>query len=258
MASNDEVLASLRGRPRPGLQARASGPGWREMLPGDRPGVGQNPIDYFNRFKPDFENPYTKMFTDRLEGVSYDPSGVQAFKERALQAGESPWARMMREKVDMEQGRALGSAGAQAAGATSGAMSNLAMRGGLSRGAAERLARGGMRDMAQARQDIYGRGAGQRLDVGIEDERQRLAALGALPGLQMEEYKTRIGGISPWMDLSKNLQGFQGDMFKARMATEGAGKVADTIASAYGVFPSGNQRQPARLPNGRPRPNLLA
>lgn len=251
MASNDEVLASLRGRPRPGLQTRASGPGWREMLPGDRPGVGQNPIDYFNRFKPDFENPYTKMFTDRLEGVSYDPSGVQAFKERALQAGESPWARMMREKVDMEQGRALGSAGAQAAGATSGAMSNLAMRGGLSRGAAERLARGGMRDMAQARQEIYGRGAGQRLDIGIEDEKQRLAALGALPGLQAQAYETQLRGVSPWMDLAGKRLDFEKDIFGQRMAGYGAEKTAEAISGAYGV------RMPGATSVRPQRPNLL-
>lgn len=236
MASNDEVLASLRGRPRGEIRFRNS---------------AYMPTDYMERIAPKFDEQGFRRIEDLLSGASYDQSGLQAFKERALQTGESPWARMMREKTDMEQGKALSSAGAQAAGATSGAMSNLAMRGGLSRGAAERLARGGMRDMAQARQEIYGRGAGQRLDIGIEDEKQRLAALGALPGLQAQAYETQLRGVSPWMDLAGKRLDFEKDIFGQRMAGYGAEKTAEAISGAYGT------RMPGATSVRPQRPNLL-
>lgn len=234
--SNADTLASLRNRPRGDLRYRNS---------------AYMPTDYAESIMPKFDEQGFGRVENMLSNATYDPSGMAAFKERALQTGESPWASMMKQKLGQEQSQALGTAGAQARSGAAQGMSDLAMRGGLSRGASERLAGRGMRDLNQMRQDIYGRGASQRLDVGIEDEKQRLAALGALPGLQMEEYRTKLGGASPWMDLAKSRLGFETDIFGQRMAGRGSEQIAQAISGINGIPLPGATHvgQQSRRPN---------
>jgi hypothetical protein len=77
------------------------------------------------------------------------------------QMEQSPWYKMALQKQGLEQSRLMNQAAQQQAGALAGARSQLAMRGGLRGGAAERLAQSGAENLATGLQQ-------QRMAGGIE------------------------------------------------------------------------------------------
>lgn len=120
-----------------------------------------------------------------------DPSGIAGFdqfKEFATSTTESPWAIAARQKLGVEESRRKGDIIAQSQGATAQAQSNLAMRGGLSSGARERIQAGGARDVLFGRQNLSGEALRGGVDIGLRDAAAKQGALGDL---------TRLGtGIS--------------------------------------------------------------
>jgi hypothetical protein len=84
------------------------------------------------------------------------------------QMEESPWYRMALEKQGAEQSRLLDQASRQQAGAMAGARSQLAMRGGLTGGAAERMATAGAGNLAEAMQQQRQGGAVERGQLGMQ------------------------------------------------------------------------------------------
>lgn len=81
---------------------------------------------------------------------------------------ESPWMNMALEKQAMDQSRAYGNAINQQQSALAQGRSNLAMKGGLSSGAAERMASQGANDLATTRQNILGQGISERANLGMQ------------------------------------------------------------------------------------------
>jgi hypothetical protein len=59
------------------------------------------------------------------------------------------------------------------------------MRGGLSGGAAERLAGQSARDIAMRRHEVNRQAINNRLGIGMEDERQKTGLLSQLPGMDL-------------------------------------------------------------------------
>lgn len=152
----------------------------------------------------------------------YDTSSIDALKARANAVGKSPWASMQEE--------ALGSQGAkQAMQGVMGARSQLAQKGGLSRGASERLATAGARNATDARL-----GAAQQ--ATMQDEQQKLDIMKALPGLESQEAQTRLAIDSPWLQMQgQNAQlqnAFNADLFKTKMGAYGAAKNSQAIANS--------------------------
>jgi hypothetical protein len=84
------------------------------------------------------------------------------------QMEESPWYRMALQKQGAEQASMLDQAGQQNASSAAQAMSNLAMKGGLRSGAAERLAGQAGENTALNRQNIMGQGAVERGNLGMQ------------------------------------------------------------------------------------------
>ena len=84
------------------------------------------------------------------------------------QMEQSPWYRMAGEKQSAEQARLMDQAARQQAGATAGARSQLAMRGGLGGGAAERLAGAGAENLANTMQQQRQGGAVERGQLGMQ------------------------------------------------------------------------------------------
>jgi hypothetical protein len=125
------------------------------------------------------------MQDNMTANLDVDMRGMDAYRERALNEGPSAWAGMMTEKQGLEEATARDNAVAQSAGATASAQSNLAMRGGLSSGARERVAAQGASDLMNSQQDIGRAGEQARLGIGIEDESMRMNALSQLPGMEL-------------------------------------------------------------------------
>lgn len=80
----------------------------------------------------------------------------------------SPWLRMAMDKQSAEQARQLNQVNSQTAGNIASARSNLAMRGGLRSGAAERLALSGMDASLAASQGVRAAGAVERGQLGMQ------------------------------------------------------------------------------------------
>lgn len=98
----------------------------------------------------------------------------------------SMWRQLQQQKLEGQAGQAA--AGAQAQ--TQNAMSNLAMRGGLRSGTAERLAGQGAQRAAQAQQKVLGQG----LNLDVADEQNRLQQLGAVNQANLQQAQFQRAG----------------------------------------------------------------
>lgn len=116
---------------------------------------------------------------DRLRSESMAPSS------------QSPWLKMQMQRINLNRNADIGSAMRQAAGQTGQARTSLAMRGGLSGGAAERLALGGQQQARLGQQDIRQGARQAELAAGQAAEENRLANLRALPGMETQLYGAR-------------------------------------------------------------------
>lgn len=113
-----------------------------------------------------------------------DAAGMEAFKQKALQQGPSSWANQAVAKQGLEEKSARQNLSEQGAAQNAMARSNLAMRGGLSGGAAERLAMGQERAGMAGAQNIGAQGALARANIGLQDEQTKNQFLQALPGAE--------------------------------------------------------------------------
>lgn len=88
--------------------------------------------------------------------------------------GPSPWSQLATMRQGLEESQARESASKMAANGRAGAMSDLAMRGGLDSGARERLARSGMRDALDMGMDVSRQGGINRLQIGMNDAQNNI------------------------------------------------------------------------------------
>jgi hypothetical protein len=102
------------------------------------------------------------------------PSVMPEFDKRAGAMGpsSSPWLGMQLNRQTLDQQNATDQAGANAAGQTAQARTGLAMRGGLTGGAGERLAMAGMRNAAQGQSDVLRQGMSDRMTAGIDASKE--------------------------------------------------------------------------------------
>lgn len=91
-----------------------------------------------------------------------------AGKLNASTISESPWVQMAMDKQASDQQRMFDQAQQNQQSALAQGRANLAMRGGLSSGAAERMANQGANDLAMARQNILSQGASERANLGMQ------------------------------------------------------------------------------------------
>ena len=140
-------------------------------------------------------------------------NGSSASKLRGYANGEqeSPWIAMAREKnklMDVEgRDKIMGQGQAGAAMAAD----NLAMQGGLTSGAQERLAGKASTDVMDRMQDLGRQSAQREADLGIEGGRERMNILGQVAGMEQ-----------------------QGGMFNTKMAQDEARRKSDYDMDLYG------------------------
>jgi len=97
----------------------------------------------------------------------YRPTTVTG-SEIQKQMEESPWYKMALQKQGLEEANLMNQAAAQQAGALAGSRSQLAMRGGLRGGSAERLAMSGAENLASTMQKQRMAGALERSNLGMQ------------------------------------------------------------------------------------------
>lgn len=138
---------------------------------------------------PDYSQAYdpkTMSLADYLAG-KYDPSGLNAYKEQAMRKGPSAWATLAgqqnAEQVAHQREAGAGEVNAQ----TAKNMDELAAHGGLSSGAMERAGTEGAKNYLSMSQDLGRQGNTNTLQIGINDEQNRIQQLGQLPGMEMQQ-----------------------------------------------------------------------
>lgn len=142
----------------------------------------------------------------RLAGVNLNTQGLEALRARALGTGPSTWAQMAEAKQRQEETQQRGQAAQQGASAQAQARAQLAMRGGLSGGARQRLAMQGARDQAQMGQQIGAQGQQARANIGLQDEQTRTQMLSQLPGQELAALQPAMQKASAWAQMAQNEQ----------------------------------------------------
>jgi hypothetical protein len=139
----------------------------------------------------------------------YDPikgneASMQAFRDRALQQGPSAWLNMQLENQKLGEEDALQKTASSNTGSMNQAMSALALRGGLSGGAAQRMVRQMGQQSMLGQQDIRRQGLTDRLGLQVADENTRNEFLKALPAAE-------VAWLQPQLEKARALTGVKTD-----------------------------------------------
>lgn len=164
----------------------------------------------------------------RFAGISADQRGLKAIREQALGMGESPWAKLQLAKQGIEEKGALENVGAQSAGARAEAESNLAMRGGLSGGARERLSQGAMSNAVLGGQGVRRAGELSRLGIQTTDELNRQNLLQQLPGMELAQ-------LNPELQKATYLSGVEQTQNAADIANQMANRATGIAGQQFNI-----------------------
>jgi len=159
----------------------------------DKEQKGPDPMAMYEKYKPQYESlrgpggglakefqmtadpNLAGGFAERLRGTG----DIERLRSRATAEGVSPEMQMMQQSQEQQ-------AQEQANQGMANTWGQMAMRGGLSGGARERLAGQSMQGLQRGLQDIG-------LQTGIEDQRQKLGLQQALPGLNLSQEGAILG-----------------------------------------------------------------
>lgn len=184
-------------------------------------------------------NPSTGFLDDKYNLKStLDTQALDKIQSQALSSGPSTWAQLQNQNIGTQAGLAKSNAASQSQGATADAMSHLAMKGGLSSGAQERVGQSGIAQNLAAQQGIGAQSDQALQNVALNDEQMKQSALASLPGMQMakEQYGQNLNQANIGNVLSQNQQEQMAKMaeYQAQMQAYGAQKSAQATALGGG------------------------
>lgn len=178
-------------------------------------------------------DPETGLLGENLQlGNNLDMGALDKMRQGAYRdpGQASMWRQLQQKKLEGQAGQAA--AGAQAQ--TQNAMSNLAMRGGLRGGSAERMAGQGAQQANMAQQGVLGRG----VDLDIADEQNRMGQLGAVNqgNLQAAQFERAGDQFNIQGALNETLQNRASDInsYNEQMRAWSAEKTAAATPSGGG------------------------
>jgi hypothetical protein len=181
----------------------------------------------------------------QYKGQTIDPNnleGYSAIKGDALRTGPSKWLTLAEQKQQAEQAQANDAANSNAMSGNAQARSTLAMRGGLSAGARERLGSQMQKDIVGARQQVAGQGILQRAQLNLQDEQMRRDSLNNFASAEgkLSTYNNDIGNQGSQFNILQALgEKSKGDddamnKWKIQMEKWAANKQADATANSGG------------------------
>lgn len=221
------------------------------------PAVPQPPVDPFQEellkmeqynqgYKPLYD-PFSMSSQSyakgQLDPLHMDTQGLDKYRQEALRTGPSTWAKLSGQMQDQQAISERSRAAAAAAGAGADARSQLAMRGGLDSGGRMSLAKAQMRNQMQGQQDISQQKGQNMLQIGINDEQNRISQLGQIPGLEAQAMapqlqKAQMGIQANQFDIGnqvKNasaLNDYNSNQYNQKMQAWAANKQANATANA--------------------------
>jgi hypothetical protein len=173
----------------------------------------------------------------QLSGINPDTTALSKFRAEATRTGPSAWSALMRQQQaeGADTSRARGAQ--ELAGQTAQANAGLAMRGGLTSGARERVAKSGARDYLNMSQDVARQQGVNNLQVGINDEQNRIQQLSMEPGMENANAgigldKLRLYGQAKQIDTANTMKNtsalndYNMDRYKTQMGAWAADQQA--------------------------------
>lgn len=183
-----------------GLSKSAAGP---YLDPGNFHGNNGNPAGaggdpYAGLIWPEYSAGYDpnsvenqarqNQFTMQMGGLN---KSIGDLKGYANKQGDSSWAIASKKKTFEDEKAGKDVAAAKGAAQAAKASSELAQSGGLTSGARERLSAGAAKNAMDMSQDVSREGNQNRLQVGINDQQNKVQTLNALPGMES-------GALNAW------------------------------------------------------------
>lgn len=130
----------------------------------------------------------TDTMTSRMGAIdSANSAGYNALTSEALRTGPSSYYSAANSANALDQKNLKDKAGAEAAGQTAKAQSDLSAQGGLSSGARERTAETGSKNYMDMSQGITRQGQVNQMNMQLQDQGNKLKALGELPGVEQNK-----------------------------------------------------------------------
>ncbi len=163
--------------------------GWE----GKKPLTGPTALQTLNEYQSPFQTVYdpntmnlTPEVQKYLDTINTQPlaDSVDQFRQMALRKGPSQWATLAGKQQQALESGARERGANEVAGQTAQAQADLASHGGLSSGAKERAAEGGAKNYMAMSQDLARQGNLNQMQIGINDEQNKIQQMGMLPGME--------------------------------------------------------------------------
>lgn len=169
-------------------------------------GRQMNNTNYEQPGMPGFQNIWDEsqslypFMEQQTSGINLNRDGLNKLRSEALRTGPSQWANLREQSQRLDQKNAMEGMKQDTASELATQRAQLAMRGGLSGGARERLAQSAIPASIQMQQGQRQQGQMARLGIGIQDEQNRMNQLQSLPGLE-------LSALQPDLEKAKLLTG---------------------------------------------------
>lgn len=162
-------------------------------------------------------------------GVNLNKQGLEALRAQALgNSAESPWLKLQLEQLEKQKGFDIDELGAASAGREAQARASLASKGGLSGGAAERLAGSSARQQMMDRQGLNREAMMGRLGLATTAEEQKQDTLRNLPGMETQAAQFDLGKQQYLSDME-----FQKEQVDLNAAMAEAARKGDVEMARY-------------------------
>lgn len=192
----------------------------------------EDEYDYYMRnvYAPEYISYDPDSFISELSAIKPDTKGYNAFMSEATRRGASPWANLMKASTAVDAQAQESALRNKAYGDAMNARNHMAMRGGSTGGALERLNMSANENLLGATQKAaqgYNKGV---LSIGAEDEKNRLGLLSQAPGMELNRANFDVSKLAMGQDqrnkeiTARNL--YNSDIYKNRMSAWAADRSA--------------------------------
>lgn len=123
---------------------------------------------------------------EQVSPLNMDMRGLEKYRQEALRSGPSQYALLQNKMQGVLAKNARDTAAKESAAQTAGAENAMAMRGGITSGARERIQKAGGENLMNMNQNIANQDTQNRLQIASNDEQNRITQLGALPGMEVQ------------------------------------------------------------------------
>lgn len=167
-----------------------------------------------------------------LNKISLNQGPAEAYLKEAQRNGPSRYAELAGKQQNLLSMEGANQAAKAAGGANASARTALAMRGGLTSGAAENIEKSGRDAMLESRQKVMSDKAKNMLAIGQQDEQNRLGFLANAPAVALGQANFELGKTREQAGLSDKQNAFNLSKYGSQMQAWGAGKQADATANS--------------------------